>query len=194
MPAKSANSKPTLKTKDTDRPKLDIKAAQLGRTPVGSQSAEVSAFLEKLMALEADVPGFRYPSGYTEQRRLISNAGVDNEYLEAVAVMLERSPELRAASGVDPQALRDTIRFDAAYGAIPERLEAFARGVRFTILLRRDAAGKDARAAFEMAKALARKPTGAVLAQHVAEIKRTNKRRTPRKPDVKAEFKAGKDL
>jgi hypothetical protein len=163
---------------------------------IESQSAIVATFLEKLVNLESEIPGFRYPATAADLQRLISNAGVDDQYLEAVAVMLDRSAELRAASGVEAEGLRETVRFDSAYAVIPERFEAFARGVRYTLLLRRDAAGKDARAVFELAKALARKSSGAVLAPHVAAIRKLTKRDSPRKQAVKGsavQLKAGKE-
>jgi hypothetical protein len=161
---------------------------------IESQSAIVAAFLEKLVGMESEIPGFRYPITPADMQRLISNASVDDRYLETIAVMLDRSAELRSAAGIEGDALRGTVRFDTAYNVIPDRFEAFARGVRFTLLLRRDAAGKEARAVFELAKALARKPSGAVLAPYVAEIKKLTKRESPRKESAKrvsAQAKAG---
>jgi predicted phage tail protein len=176
-------------------------------TPV-SFSAAAGVLLEKIRALHADVPNFKQPMSKSEQQRLISNAGVDDDFLDGAAVMLESSPALRSVSGVEPESLRETVRFAAAYIAVVDELAAFSRAVAHTILVRRDASGKDARAIYDLAKALSRKPEGASLLPHIAQMKKKTKRTAKSKkadarvtadiagdePQMQPAFKAGKDL
>jgi hypothetical protein len=164
-------------------------------TMVESQSAAAALVLQHLRSLHAQIPGFQQPASNAEQQRLISNAGVSQDYLESACVMLESSPALAAATAIDPARVREAVRFAAAYEPVADELEALARAVRYTILVRRDAAGKDARVLFNVAAALARKPENVRLKPFLSEMKKANKR-PARKPKAApaAEFKAGKDL
>src|SRR5256885_9340816 len=126
-----------------------------------SQSAAAAALLEKIRALRSDLPGFTQPQKTTASRRLASNAGLPDDFLESVTVAVQSSPALAAASGINPDEVRETIRFSAAYGPVAEELDAMARAVRHTINVRRANTAQDSLAAYEVAKGLARKTDGA---------------------------------
>jgi len=60
-----------------------------------------------------------------------------------------------------------------AYESVADEAEAFARGIRHTIAIRRAAVATDALQAYDIAKGLARKPEGAGLASHIGDMRRT---------------------
>ena len=149
-----------------------------------SQSEAAARVLEKIRNLSKDVPGFAQPKSKKVARSLVASASLSDSFLETVAVAIQSSPDLASASRVDPNEVRDAIRFAAAYGAVADELEAFARGVRHTINIKRSAAVQGSLAAYDLAKGLARSSDGAALVPHIAEIRKTIKRGAPRRKSV----------
>src|SRR5438874_3064315 len=145
------------------------------KTAVISHSEDASKVLDRVRALRELIPGFAQPQNKTAAQRLIANANRSDEFLETVAVAVQASPNLKAASGVDPASLRDSIRFGAAYSAIADELDALASAVRFTINIKRSASAEEALAAYDLAKGLARKKEGASLVPHIADIRKSLK-------------------
>ena len=120
-------------------------------------------------------------------RRIIANAAVPDGFLESVSVAVQSSPSLKDASAVDPEAVRDVIRFSAAYAPVAEELEALARAVRHTISVKRAETAQSSLAAYDLAKGLARKTDGADLVPHIAEMRKNlnrggSRRRMAAKP------------
>lgn len=141
-----------------------------------SHSAAASAVLEKIRALRGDIPGFTQPQSRAASQKLMPNASLPDEMLETVSVAIGSSPSLKSASDVEPESVRDTIRFSAAYGAIADEAEAFARAVRHTINVRRAATAQACLVVYDLAKGLARKPEGADLVPYIQDIRKTIKR------------------
>jgi hypothetical protein len=104
-----------------------------------------------------------------------------DDFLESVSVAVQSSPSLASASGLNPDDVREAIRFSAAFNPVADELEALARAVRHTISVRRANAAQECLAAYDLAKGLARKAGGADLVARVAEIRKTIKRGGSRK-------------
>lgn len=155
-------------------------------TMTASHSAAANLVLQKIRSLRTEIPGFTQPQSAREEQRLIANASVPDEFHETVSVAVGSSPALAAASGVNPDDVRDAIRFSAAYSPVADELEAVAHAVRHTIALRRAAAAQETLAAYDLAKGLARRPESADLVPHIADMRRTLKRSgTRRKASAK---------
>ena len=154
-------------------------------TTVVSHSEDASKVLEKVRTLREQIPGFAQPSNKTAARRLVGNAGVSDDFLETVAVAVQASQALKSASEVDPAAMRDAIRFAAAYGPVADELESLASAVRFTINVRRAESATEALAAYDLAKGLARKKEGASLVPHISDIRKALNRGGHRKVAAK---------
>ena len=167
--------------------------------PTESHSASANALLTEIRAIREKIPGFAVAPNKTAAQRLVANAGLDDAFLETVCVAVQSSPSLQAASNCDVNEIREAIRFAAAYGAVADELESLASAVRFTINSRRSAAGQECLAAYDLAKGLARKPAGANLVPHIADMKRDmnrggNRKKAKAADAPTAQFKAGKDL
>lgn len=150
-----------------------------------SHSAAVSVVLEKIRALREDIPGFTQPQNRAAAQRLIANASLPDDLLETVSVAIQSSPALASASNVKAEDVRDTIRFAAAYGAVADEAEAFARAVRHTINVRRAETAQACLVVYDLAKGLARKVEGADLVPHILDIRKTIKRGGRRKVAAK---------
>lgn len=113
-------------------------------------------------------------------------AALPNDFLIAATTAVDSSNVLQSATQFDTDAVRQAVEFTEAYESVANEAEAFARGVRHTIAIRRAEAATDALQAYDIAKGLARKPEGASLASHISDMKRTlgrtGKRRKPNAP------------
>jgi len=152
-----------------------------------SHSADAAALLGDIRSLREKIPGFTQPQSSQAARRIIANAAVPDGFLESVSVAVQSSPSLKDASAVDPEAVRDVIRFSAAYAPVAEELEALARAVRHTISVKRAETAQSSLAAYDLAKGLARKTDGADLVPHIAEMRKNlnrggSRRRMAAKP------------
>lgn len=146
--------------------------AALDPTVRPSQSAAAKAILDNLRGLREQIPGFvAAPAG--RQAAVVTRAAMPSSFLEAAAVAAESSDQLRTAGSLDPDDLRETIAFAAAFEAVADEAEAFARSMRYTIAVRRSKAAEDALQTYGIAKSLVRKPEAAALVPHVGEMKKS---------------------
>jgi hypothetical protein len=95
---------------------------------VDSYSSLAKRFLDALRALLATVAQFRSPEkdGYKSLLGRIAPA----PFLEAVAVGVEGYEPLKNGAFADPEALRDAVRFEAAFTPVADALGAAERAMR----------------------------------------------------------------
>jgi hypothetical protein len=136
-----------------------------------SQTSEARPIIDTLRSLRKQVPGFEIPG--PRQASLIANAAIPNAFLEAAATTVARSAEVDDASDLDPDETREVIAFSAAFLALAEEAEAFARGVKHAIALRRARVGSAALQVYDVAQGLARRADGKELLPHIAKMKQT---------------------
>lgn len=138
-----------------------------------SPSSQSQVLLQKLRDLRDAVPGYTPENAGGRKHVLGIKASLPNEFLVAASVAIDSSNALKAATQVDTDAVREAVEFTQAFETVADEAEAFARGVRHTIALKRAAAANDALQAYDIAKGLARKPEGASLASHIGDMRRT---------------------
>ena len=75
-------------------------------------------------------------------------------FLEAAVVTVESSPKVAASAPLDPDAVRETIAFTAAFEQVAVAFESAAQKVRDTIHVRRATVVTQARQVYRVATAL----------------------------------------
>jgi hypothetical protein len=147
------------------------------------------AVRDLIVALEATLrellPGFTFLP--TAQRRRITNAGsVPDDFLEAVAVAVESTPNVGAPIQLSPGELRDAIRSSRAFLSLADQLELMARGVRETVADRRAEMGKRALVTYAVAKAVNRHLDLTLAVPHFDNMRRalgrTGRKKRPGNP------------
>ena len=147
------------------------------------------AVRDVIVALEAMLrellPGFTFLP--TAQRRRITNAGsVPDDFLEAVAVAVESTPNVAGPIPITPIELRDAILSSRAFLSLADQLELMARGVRETVAERRAEIGKRALATYGVARSANRHLDLSVAVPHFANMRRalgrTGRKKRPGEP------------
>jgi hypothetical protein len=138
-----------------------------------SSSTRARDLLQKLRDLRNAVPGFTTESSDGRKSPIRVIAALPNDFLMAASVAVESSSALKSATQFDSDAVRQAVEFTQAYESVADEAEAFAKGIRHTIAIRRAQAATDALQAYDIAKGLARKPDGAGLAAHIQDMRRT---------------------
>jgi hypothetical protein len=144
---------------------------------------------ELIVTLEATLrellPGFTFlPAA---QRRRITTAGsVPDDFLEAVAVAVESTPNVAGLIPITPAELREAIRSSRAFHSLADQLELMARGVRETVAEQRGAIGKRALATYGVARSVNRHLDVTVAVPHFATMRRalgrTGRKKRPGEP------------
>ena len=114
-------------------------------------------------------------------KELITAASVSDEFLEAVAIGVEATPDLASASKLVPADIYDVIAFSRAYAGAMDETELLHRMLRHTMIVRRAKVGQEALKAFALAKGLNRPRKSELLVPHIEAMRRTLAR-SRRKP------------
>ncbi len=136
-------------------------------------SPAVSDLIARIRAIQNEIPGFEQLAR-GKVRGLTANAHLPEGFLHSASNAVDSSPELQAAVGSSPAAIRDAITFGAEYGMVAEELEGLARGIRNTIAVRRSEAGRSALQALAIARRMARNPQHSVLIPHVTDMQKAH--------------------
>jgi hypothetical protein len=150
-----------------------------------SHTEAARRLLENLRAMQDAIEGFVLPPTPMDFRsRPRGHSLLPTPFFLALAVALESSPQLSAAlqgAGVSltPAEVRDMLRHGEAYLPVAEALERFARGLRYSVALRRGKVGRVASAAYAIAKGLNLLVDAAVAVPETDAMKRAfgNRRR-----------------
>jgi len=114
------------------------------------------ALSEKLQAaLQSSIPGFTVlPEPLNRRDRPRGHRNLPDRFFEALAVAIEKSPEFAGAVRVTSAQIREMLQFCAAFLALANDLERFARGIRYLVGTRRANVGRLASSAYRIAKAM----------------------------------------
>jgi hypothetical protein len=147
------------------------------------------AVREVIVSLEATLrellPGFTFLP--TAQRRRITKVGATpDEFLEAVAVAVEQTPNIGAPIQITPAELREAISTSRAFLSLASQLELMARGVRETVAERRAEVGKRALITYGVARSVNRHLDLTLAVPHFANMRRalgrTGRKKRPGEP------------
>ncbi len=181
--------------------------------PPINHEAVANALVTALRELvQSGVPGFTL-AAKGRRRKISTTAALSEAFLEAVAAACAGNPELAAAGGITAAEIRDTLIFSRVNASLAEELRILARGVDDTVAERRNSVGQRALRVYNAADRINRVEDREMLIGHLAAMKRTLNRgrnnaqrsaaraataatpvATDEKKEVKASFKAGKDL
>lgn len=106
-----------------------------------------------------------------------SRLNVPNEFLATVTAAVEQVPELQAIQKLDVQAAHDTLQFLEAFRPVRDKVDAFAKNLKYTMDSRKAKLATDSLLTYDVAKGLARDPNSATIASLVANMKRDLGRR-----------------
>ncbi len=106
-----------------------------------------------------------------------SRLNVPNEFLATVTAAVEQVPELQAIQKLDVNAARDTLQFLEAFRPVRDKVDAFAKNLKYTMDSRKAKLATDSLLTYDVAKGLARDPNSATIASLVANMKRDLGRR-----------------
>jgi len=151
---------------------------------VHSEAAQ--ALIVQVRALREKIPNLVNPASKDARVKLASAASVPADFVERIAVAVENTPAL-VRGATDPATSRDRMAYVEAWGPVADEVEALARVIRHTVALVRNQAGADALTTYALAQRLAQRPEHADLIPHVADMRRTLRKRGGRKAKAKAE-------
>jgi hypothetical protein len=149
--------------------------------PVLSPHAEAArVLLEKIRALQSEFPRVA-PIEPKKTRRLVSQARLPEEGIEAATVEIERSPRLATAASADAPSLRDSYGYALAFGPVIKEMLAVARTGMHTIRVERARAGAAALDIYAIATRLSKQEDGAEFLPFVETIRQMLKHKKGRK-------------
>ena len=135
-------------------------------------------FMQALDRVAAMVP--KLESKHVSTANFVrSHMNIRNAFLMTAIVAVEQIPELRMIDRLDVDGGRDTLQFIEAFRPVQDRLMALTNSLKFTMAARKARLASDALQVYSLAKGLARDPTRAEIAAHVANLKRDLGRRGP---------------
>jgi hypothetical protein len=140
--------------------------------PTTSTHVEAAkALIDQIHAMQQQIPTFSFPAERNSTQKLVSAASVPHEVIDKVTALVQTKP-LLTGNDLGPNELRDLVSFASSYGPVPDELEAFAQGLRHSVMTALNKAGSAALTVYEVAKRQSRRPESADLRPHVADLKR----------------------
>ena len=135
--------------------------------------------LEVLRTMQGTIDGFVMPPIPMDSRsRPRGHSLLPVQFFVSFAVAMESSPQLVAAlkgAGITLTSaeIRDMLRYAEAYLPLADELERFARGIRYSVALRRASVGRVASAAYLVAQGLNLLDDASLPVPEVASMKRS---------------------
>jgi hypothetical protein len=154
----------TLPTVDTPTPTI---------THYQQVAAEFMSALDEIAQIIPKLEAIHVSTANLVRSRL----NVPNEFLATVTAAVEQVPELQAIQKLDVNAARDTIQFLEAFRPVRDKVDAFAKNLKYTMDSRKAKLATDSLLTYDVAKGLARDPNSATIASLVANMKRDLGRR-----------------
>ena len=106
-----------------------------------------------------------------------SRLNVPNQFLSTVTAAVVQVPELQAMQKLDVNEALDTLQFLEAFRPVRDKVDAFAKNLKYTMDSRKADLATKALLTYDVAKGLARDPNSATIAALVANMKRDLGRR-----------------
>lgn len=113
-----------------------------------SYSADADGLQKKIDAARSALPGLKELTAPPRGKKQTAGGVVSDKFIEAIAAQAERDPAFRAATGVDPDRLRNGNRFVIAYSPIVDSLLTFGQETKELVLETKKANSQEARAAY----------------------------------------------
>ncbi len=126
--------------------------------------------VQQLRALRDRIPDFTQLQA-SEAMSLGARNGVDPRAIQSAINAVGASEAARSALGTTAEEMRGEAELSARWGTVVEELEATLKGVRATIMIRRDRLALTALQAYNICRQLARKKEHAHLLPHVAAMR-----------------------
>ena len=128
-------------------------------------------FTKSLDALVTALPSLEV-SHQTTAPFVRTHQNTPDAFIETVISAVEQSPELKGVGTLDPTAARDTLQFIEAFRPLADKINAFGATLRFTVGSRRANLVARSQQMYGIAKNVARLSGGALVGQHVRNMKR----------------------
>jgi hypothetical protein len=128
------------------------------------------AVLQDIAALRAALPQAGVTETLTAARRK-GRTNVSREFLVTAVEAVAASPQLRAATQLDPDRGQETLQLLDAFGRVVTAFEQFASDVKLLLSSRRGELTDHSREAYGVAKGLVRSVKGIDLLIHVRKMK-----------------------
>jgi hypothetical protein len=129
-----------------------------------SHTDAAQAFIEKVAALQQDIPNFIIPPSRKENNRLTSAASVPPEFIEMTLTATQNSTHLALGGTMDAAQVRDLINYAEAYAPAVAQLEALTQFLKHSVLAAKNKAGRQALTTYSLAQRLSKQPQAAYLA------------------------------
>ncbi|HEX7153251.1 MAG TPA: hypothetical protein VF618_17330 [Thermoanaerobaculia bacterium] len=139
---------------------------------VTSYASEAQARVQELRSMRTLIPRFTIPVSPQETTRLSAAASVPPEFVELTAMAAALEQGLTRGQAVSSAEMRDLMSYADAYAPLADELEAMAQFVRHSVIAARNVVGSEALTIYALAQRLAKRPTMAHLAPHVADMRR----------------------
>ncbi|HEX7809606.1 MAG TPA: hypothetical protein VF608_12790 [Thermoanaerobaculia bacterium] len=136
-------------------------------------AAEFMAALDEIAAIIPKLEAIHVSTANLVRSRL----NVPNEFLATVTAAVEQVPELQAIQKLDVNGARDTLQFLDAFRPVRDKVDAFAKNLKYTMDSRKAKLATDSLLTYDVAKGLARDPNSATIASLVQNMKRDLGRR-----------------
>ena len=162
--AAAADGTVTPPTVDTPTPTI---------THYQAVAAEFMAALDEISQIIPKLEAIHVSTANLVRSRL----NVPNEFLATVTAAVEQVPELQAINKLDVNGARDTLQFLDAFRPVRDKVDAFAKNLKYTMDSRKAKLATDSLLTYDVAKGLARDPNSATIASLVANMKRDLGRR-----------------
>ncbi len=140
-------------------------------TTTPSQTEAAQALIEKVRALQQEVPNFTFPKPGSSTQSLSRCASVPPQFVYSTAAAVQNNPVLVRGGAADPDQLRNLMAFGEAYTPLADEIEAFGRFLRHTIAAAKNEAGAEALTTYSLTQRLSKRAGTAYLAP-VAEALR----------------------
>ena len=140
-------------------------------TPINHE-AIAEAIMLQAREIAQSINGFGY-AATGRRRKISSTANLPDEFLEAVAVACDASPQLAAASELTGAELRSLITSSRAYTSAANELRLIGRGLDDTVAEHRSEVGQKALRAYAIAKSINRPDERELLIPHLENMKLT---------------------
>ena len=158
----------------------------MATTNTNTHTEAAQATIEKIRALQQEIPNLVVPDSKKATQKLAPAASVPPQFVETAAVAVTNSPTLASAGNASPDAVRDLISYAASYTAVAQELEALAKLVRHSVKAAQNKAGRHALNTYATAKRLSKQPETIALIPVADALRQTLNRKVTKAKDEPA--------
>ena len=95
-------------------------------TPSHTEAAQ--ALIEKVRAMQQEIPNFTFPKPGSSTQSLSKSASVPPQFVYSTAAAVQNNPVLVRGGATEPDQLRNLMEFAEAYTGLANEIEAFECG------------------------------------------------------------------